>query len=274
MAQEDSEGWGSITSSCCPCLAGATLGRNPSQSLTPAGFSALKQSAPRWCCHFPPSAEARSSKGRGYGRVFLKTEGQAVLSPLAGSRRGRPQAGSEDLGTSHQVSLHSPPPAPSLESESVPLAPTLVPQGASHGPLTSSLTRPLSPLGPRPDQGGAHMPASMPFPLVNWDCTSPRSKHVMHPHYNRRNTGQRSKQSLLVLAGISEPRQLVSSCWCCDEPKAAARPRLLILYVFTGLSSLEPDNSAQRQPLLNSKRGSVGVRDGSRPLHPKTSFVK
>ena len=51
------------------------------------------------------------------------------------------------------------------------------------------------------------MPASMPFPLVNWDCTSPRCKHVMHTHYNKRNTGQRSRQSLLVLAGISEPRQ-------------------------------------------------------------------
>lgn len=32
-----------------------------------------------------------------------------------------------------------------------------------------------------------------------------------------------------------------------------------------GLSFLEPDNSAQRQPLLNLKRGSVGVRGGSRP---------
>lgn len=51
------------------------------------------------------------------------------------------------------------------------------------------------------------MPASMPFPLVNWDCASPRSNHVMHTHYNKRNMGQRSKQSLLVLAGISEPRQ-------------------------------------------------------------------
>lgn len=31
----------------------------------------------------------------------------------------------------------------------------LVPQRVSHGPLTSSLTQPLSPLGPLPDQGGA-----------------------------------------------------------------------------------------------------------------------
>ena len=129
-----------------------------------------------------------------------------MLSALAGSRRGRPQAGSEDLGTSHQVSLHLPPPGPSLGSEPVPLALMLVPQRVSHGPLTFSPTRPLSPLGPLPDQGGAPCASFDALSPVNWDSASPRSRHIVHIHYNRRNTGQRSKQSLLVLAGISEPR--------------------------------------------------------------------